>query len=242
MIFSSHSTLSLHRSVLIPCPTLACHRSVESGVQICWRVWPCVSKWTFQNCNKFQISVIINSPSSNCFWDEIRLIPTSLSVNFPKFLMLPHRIKNLKNTQLNICFVINLLFSTSTKILDALTFQRKFTWPENLRTLEEYLCLYRFIVISRSTPPASKRDLKYPKRYSCWKGGLNNYNTIEKHICLENSGCFLMTSFKVARTAAIVSSEVPRSRSKFPDGSFWTKSRMAYFPVKVYKIISFQQV
>ena len=51
---------------------------------------------------------------------------------------------------------------------------------------------------------------------------------------LENSGCFLMTSLRVASTAAMVSSEVPTSRCGLPLGSFCTRSRIAYFP-KPYK-------
>ena len=47
---------------------------------------------------------------------------------------------------------------------------------------------------------------------------------------LENSGCFLMTSLRVASTAAMVSSEVPTSRCGLPLGSFCTRSRIAYFP------------
>ncbi len=47
---------------------------------------------------------------------------------------------------------------------------------------------------------------------------------------LENSGCFLMTSLRVASTAAIVSSDVPTSRCGLPLGNFCTRSRMAYFP------------
>lgn len=46
----------------------------------------------------------------------------------------------------------------------------------------------------------------------------------------ENSAFFLITSLRVARTAAIVSSDVIWSCVRLPDGSFWTKSLMAYFP------------
>ena len=49
---------------------------------------------------------------------------------------------------------------------------------------------------------------------------------------LENSGCFLMTSLRVASTAAMVSSLVPTSLWGFPLGNFCTRSRIAYFPAK----------
>ncbi len=49
-------------------------------------------------------------------------------------------------------------------------------------------------------------------------------------VYLENSGCFLMTSLRVASTAAMVSSDVPTSRCGLPLGNFCTRSRMAYFP------------
>lgn len=39
-----------------------------------------------------------------------------------------------------------------------------------------------------------------------------------------------MTSLRVAKTAAIVSSDVPAS-CWFPAGNFCTRSRMAYFPI-----------
>ena len=41
-----------------------------------------------------------------------------------------------------------------------------------------------------------------------------------------------MTSLRVAKTAAMVSSDVPTS-CWFPAGNFCTRSRMAYFPVVV---------
>lgn len=47
---------------------------------------------------------------------------------------------------------------------------------------------------------------------------------------LENSAFFLITSFRVARTAAIVSSDVPWSCCGFPDGNFCTRSLIAYLP------------
>ena len=55
-------------------------------------------------------------------------------------------------------------------------------------------------------------------------------NQEENSVYLENSGCFLMTSLRVAKTAAIVSSDVPAS-CWFPAGNFCTRSRMAYFPI-----------
>jgi len=78
--------------------------------------------------------------------------------------------------------------------------------PANLRTRGVYFwrCLVMFI--SLSTPPASSNDR-------------------------ENSAFFLMTSFRVASTAAIVSSLVPWSCWLFPDGSFWMRSLIAYLPI-----------
>lgn len=78
--------------------------------------------------------------------------------------------------------------------------------PANLRTRGVYFwrCLVMFINLS--TPPASSNDR-------------------------ENSAFFLMTSFNVASTAAIVSSLVPWSCWLFPDGSFWMRSLIAYLPI-----------
>lgn len=78
--------------------------------------------------------------------------------------------------------------------------------PANLRTRGVYFwrCLVMFI--SLSTPPASSNDR-------------------------ENSAFFLMTSFNVASTAAIVSSLVPWSCWLFPDGNFWMRSLIAYLPI-----------
>ena len=59
-----------------------------------------------------------------------------------------------------------------------------------------------------------------------------NFKFILSANYLENSGCFLITSLRVASTAAMVSSEVPWSLWGFPLGSFCTRSRMAYFPGK----------
>lgn len=59
---------------------------------------------------------------------------------------------------------------------------------------------------------------------------LSSINCRRRYTNLENSAFFLMTSFKVASTAAIVSSDVPWSCCGFPDGNFCTRSRIAYFP------------
>ena len=81
------------------------------------------------------------------------------------------------------------------------------------------------MVISRSTPPASNSDLKL-EEYILLKSlaAMWFYDRVIKHaetnINLENSGCFLITSLSVAKTAAIVSSEVPWSCCGLTDGSF----------------------
>uniref|UniRef100_A0A182UNF7 Uncharacterized protein n=1 Tax=Anopheles merus TaxID=30066 RepID=A0A182UNF7_ANOME len=80
------------------------------------------------------------------------------------------------------------------------------SWLANLSTRGVYLDFCRDMFISRSTPPASSSDRA-------------------------NSAFFLITSFSVASTAAIVSSEVPWSHCGLPDGSFCTRSRIAYFPI-----------
>ena len=59
---------------------------------------------------------------------------------------------------------------------------------------------------------------------------LSSWLSLSSH--LENSGCFLMTSLRVASTAAMVSSLVPTSLWGFPLGNFCTRSRIAYFPAK----------
>ena len=82
------------------------------------------------------------------------------------------------------------------------------------------------MVISRSTPPASNSDLKLEEYImlkslaAMWLGYDRNIKHAETNIYLENSGCFLITSLSVAKTAAIVSSEVPWSCCGLTDGSF----------------------
>ena len=58
----------------------------------------------------------------------------------------------------------------------------------------------------------------------------SDQNVFHFRFYLENSGCFLMTSLSVARTAAMVSSDVPWSCCWLPEGSFWTRSLIAYLP------------
>uniref|UniRef100_A0A182IS18 Uncharacterized protein n=1 Tax=Anopheles atroparvus TaxID=41427 RepID=A0A182IS18_ANOAO len=80
------------------------------------------------------------------------------------------------------------------------------SWLANLSTRGVYLSFWRDMFISRSTPPASSSERA-------------------------NSAFFLITSFRVASTAAIVSSDVPWSHCGLPDGSFCTRSRIAYLPI-----------
>ena len=67
------------------------------------------------------------------------------------------------------------------------------------------------------------------KHTHSWKNPEKENIILDLEIYLENSGCFLMTSLSVARTAAMVSSEVPTS-CWLPAGNFCTRSLIAYLP------------
>ena len=106
---SSGSSRSLHSSIFIACTTLAGHGPVESGVKVCWRVRPRISRSHLiydmkelikrSGCNKSSTNYFKSDKKGEDhayrFCNKVCFFPACFSIGFSQILMNPHRIKNL---------------------------------------------------------------------------------------------------------------------------------------------------